>query len=84
MKPSKILKNIPPSGGEKPQARRVRVFKSTALGDGDTVTIVSEKGQVLKRSEAEVTPIVEDGVIVGVVHQCTCGKKSEIRFEFEE
>ncbi len=30
-----------------------------------------------------VTPITENGEIVGILHRCKCGEKSEIYFELE-
>ncbi|NOZ08215.1 MAG: hypothetical protein GXO91_04980 [FCB group bacterium] len=31
-----------------------------------------------------VTPITENGEIVGILHRCKCGEKSEIYFELDE
>ncbi len=31
-----------------------------------------------------VQPVIEDGQVVGVNYQCSCGKLVRIRFEFEE
>mgnify|MGYP000577786212 CR=1 FL=1 len=30
-----------------------------------------------------IHPIEEDGVVVGVIHVCSCGRTTEIRFEYE-
>lgn len=31
-----------------------------------------------------VSPITENGEIVGIIHRCKCGEKTEIFFELEE
>jgi|GEM_PF-3090945 len=69
---------------KKDQPAKSPVIKGQGIENKETVRIISEKGQVLKKSSAEVEPIVENDMIVGIIHRCTCGKRTEIRFEFEE
>lgn len=79
-----IIKNIPKPEGSGTRLQKNKVFKGNDLKNDESVTIVAERGQVLKKSHVNVQPITENGRIVGVIHECSCGKKTEIRFDFEE
>ena len=79
-----ILKNKP---GEKfvPTVRHgEKVIKKKKIQTGTPVKIFAEKGIMTGKSDDVLKPIIENGEIVGVVHQCSCGKVTEIKFEFEE
>lgn len=79
-----IIKNVPAVEDGEKIFYRSKVFKDKQLRNSNSVTVVAEKGQVLKASVAEVLPIKKNGEIIGVIHKCSCGKKTEIRFDFEE
>jgi len=44
--------------------------------------IINESEFEINSSEI-IKPIVDNGCVVGVVFNCTCGRSAEIRFEYE-
>lgn len=45
------------------------------------VNHVKEQPEVQNQKNTSIEPIIENGSIVGLYHNCGCGLQSEIRFE---
>jgi len=64
--------------------KRPTIIKGPAVKLEEPVKVVSPETSSLKQGEGYFQPIIEGGQIVGVIHVCTCGRRSELRFEFED
>ena len=82
MKDFKPLAEIVKNQSGRRIVSRNKVIKSPNVNDDHRITIkppVDFDGN----SDAEVQPIMENGEIVGIMYRCSCGRISEIRFEYE-
>jgi len=62
---------------------RKSVIKNNTVRVGDKKRIDHKSDDHTDMSEPEVQPIVENDQIVGIFYKCSCGKLSEIRFDFD-
>ena len=59
---------------------RKSVVKKNNVKMNSPMKIYTEKEDI----EESIEPILEDDEIVGVIHTCSCGKTTAIRFEYDE
>ncbi len=64
--------------------KKNNVIKNQSVRLNEPVKIASNSHKLKKNLRSIVTAIVEDGEIVGILHECTCGEMSKIYFELEE
>jgi len=64
--------------------KRPIIIKGPAVKLEEPVKVVSPETSSVKQGEGYFQPIIEGDQIVGVIHVCTCGRRSELRFEFED
>jgi len=64
--------------------KRPTIIKGPAVKLEEPVKVISPESPNFKEGEGYFQPIIEGGQIVGVIHVCTCGRRSELRFEFED
>jgi len=61
-----------------------RVIKNTAVIMDEQVQIIQKRQGHLTKGTSRVTPILDNNEIIGVVHECSCGERTEILFELED
>jgi hypothetical protein len=62
---------------------RDSVIKQNSVKVGNPKRIDQKEEPALPGGEPAIQPIMEEGQIVGIIYECTCGKISEVRFDFE-
>ena len=70
--------------GNKASFRRRAIIKQSNVRVEKPKKIEYEEVNKDEYGEFTVRPIRDDGKIVGIIHTCSCGRVSEIRFEFDE
>jgi hypothetical protein len=65
-----------------PTSMRKSVIKKNELRIGNKHRI-DHIEQHLETGEPDIQPILEDDQVVGIKYICTCGKISEIHFDFD-
>ena len=60
-----------------------RVIKQKDVKLNEPVKINIDEYEYRTNSTESIQPIIDDGCVVGVFYTCTCGKSTEIRFDYE-
>ncbi len=80
-----ILEDLDPNAGTLRHRRQVTEGQLIKSGrHRDVGTIVLDPGAQEESDGIEFfQPVMESEKIVGIVHKCSCGKTSEVRFEYD-
>jgi len=75
---AEVIKNQP----KKKFVARNKVIKNPIVNNSHRV-VIETPADYEDDSKSEIQPIIENGEIVGMIYRCSCGRISEIRFEYE-
>ncbi len=83
---NKDIFNDPHAVFEKKTKLPVRhsVIKNNAVRIGEPKKIEQTPEPESHSGKTDVQPIIENNQVTGIVFTCSCGKVSEIRFDFDE
>lgn len=68
--------------GNRTPIYKQKVIRSQRIQLNKPITINAES--MNDDGSESVEPMVENGQVVGIIHRCSCGKVTEIRFQMDD